>query len=202
MSEQTRAVTGTPIPETFFRATIRGRVVKKIRLAKSLIFVVVSNNALAKKADFPRFVANRNLDELEKTFNVGDRVTVEAYLRTSRQAPGGLLVPTSVKVEKSRIDAAFAREPYLPDDNIIAIRGKLVSDPYIPNKTTTLATFEIATPTGKAFARTIAFGGAATALSKKHKGEVVDMLAYVRTKSLEEAKERDHTQSLVITSVR
>lgn len=203
MSEKTtRAVNSTPNSETFFRATIRGRVVRKIRLAKSLIFVVASYSPYAKKADFPRFVATQNMDELEKTFSVGDRVTVEAYLRTSRRSPVGILIPTSVKVEKSRIDAAFAKEPYLPDDNCVAIRGKLVSDPYVPNENTTLATFEVATPSGKSFARTIAFAGAASGLAKKRKGEIVDMLAYIRTKPLKEAKERDHTQSLVVTSVR
>lgn len=203
MSEKmSRAATSTPNPETFLRATVRGRVVRKIRLAKSLIFVVATYSHHAKKADFPRFIANRNLDELEKQFEVGDRVTVDAYLRTSKQSPGGIFVPTSVTREKNRIDAAFAKERYLPDDNVIAIRGKLLTDPYVPNKNTTLVTFEVATPYGRSFVRTISFAGAAGALAKKRKGELVDVLAYVRTKPLKEVKERDHAQSLVITSVR
>lgn len=68
----------------FFRVTIRGNVVRKILTAKALFFVVAVGNSDAQKTDFPRFVAFENLEDLDKTFSVGDRVTVEAYIGSSK----------------------------------------------------------------------------------------------------------------------
>lgn len=189
--------------KTFVTATIRGTVVRKIRTAKSLIFAVASSNADAKKTDFPRFVAFENLSEFDKTFSIGDRVTVVAHFRTSKKYPEGTLVPDSITVEKSRLDAAFARESYLPDMNEFVIRGVMASDAYAPSDAATLASIMVGQADGqKAYIRTIAFGHTAASLLKKKKGDSIDVIGYVRTKPSSEAKERSHTQSMVITAVR
>lgn len=188
---------------TFTQVTIRGTVRSKIRLAKSMIFVVASANQDAKKSDFPRFVAFDGLSELDKTFSIGDRVTVDAQIHTSKNYPEGTLMPISVTLEKTRLDAAFAHEKYKPDMNEVILRGILVSEPYAPNESTTLTTFETQNADGsKAFVRTICFGRAASAMKQKHKGQTVEAMGYIRTKPLGEAKDRSHTQSLVITAVR
>lgn len=188
---------------TFVTATIRGTVVRKIRTAKSLIFAVASANQDAKKTDFPRFVAFENLSEFDKTFSIGDRVTVVAHFRTSKKYPEGTLVPDSITVEKSRLDAVFANEDYLPDVNQLAIRGVMASDAYAPSATATLASIMVTQVDGqKAYIRTIAFGHIAASLRKKKKGDNVDVIGYIRTKPSAEAKERSHTQSVVITAMR
>lgn len=191
------------VPQSFVTVTIRGTVIRKINAAKTLIFAVATANPSAKKTDFPRFVAYENASELDKMFSIGDRVTVVANLRTSKKYPEGTLVPESVAVEKSKLDAAFAKEPYLPDVNEITIRGVMASDAYAPSDVATLATIMVnQNDNQKSYIRTIAFSHTAAKLLKKVKGDTIDAIGYIRTKPLSEAKERSHTQSVVITAVR
>lgn len=189
--------------ELFTKVTVRGTVRRKSRMPKSLAFVVATYNTRAGKCDFPRFVAFENLSEFDKTFTLGDRVTVTGYIHTNKKYPEGILIPTSIVVEKSRLDAAFAKETYKPDMNEVVLRGRLASEPFAPTATTTLTTFEAKnSDNSRSFVRAVSFGRVATALKEHHKSDVVEAMGYVRTKPMTEVKERSHTQSLVITAIR
>lgn len=188
---------------TFSRVTIRGNVVRKVLTAKALFFVVAVGNADAQKTDFPRFVAFENLGDLDKTFSIGDRVTVEAYVGSSKEHTEGTLIPVSVKREKSKLDAALAGEPYLQDANEVVIRGTIANNPYAPNDGITLVTIKTNAPKNRfAFIPVAAFGFIAAKLKKKARGDEIEMIGYVRTKPRKEAKDISHTQSIVVTSLR
>lgn len=191
--------------QMFTRFTIRGTVIRKIRLPKSLIFTVISSSSSAARVrDFPRFVAFENLDKLDRNFSVGDRVTVNGYIHTSKKYPEGTLIPVSVTPEKymTRIDAAFSSQSYKTDENRVVLRGVLASEPFAPNDSITLATVEVKSDKGTSYIRAICFGRAAGDMKHKRKGDVVEAIGYIRTKPMNEVKDRSHTQSLVITAVR
>lgn len=189
--------------ELFTQVTVRGTVHRKNRMAKSLAFVIASYNGDAGKSDFPRFVAFDNLNELDKAFSIGDRVTVTGYIHTNKKHPEGTLIPTSVKIEKTRLDAAFAKEPYKPDMNEVILRGRLASQPFAPTPTTSLVTIETQNPDGsRAFVHTICFNRTAADLQTRHKGDTVEAMGYIRTKPMSEVKDRSHAQSLIVTAIR
>ncbi len=189
--------------ESFSRVTVRGTVIRKIHAAKSLIFAVASQNRDAKKTDYPRFVAFTNVAALDKTFSIGDRVTVEAYVYTSKKHPEGTLIPLNVRVEKNRLDAAFEKKAYLPDMNEFVLRGELAAEPYTPNNGTTVVTMKVnGEENTVSYIRTIAFGRAASLMAQKNKGDMVDAIGYIRTVPSSTVKDRTHTQSIVITGVR
>lgn len=188
--------------ETFSRSTVRGTITTKICTSGALLFIVSTENREAKKTDYPRFVAFSDIDNLNKTLSVGDRVTVEAYVFTNKKHPEGTLIPVSVRKEKSRLDAVLEKDVYLPDINEFAIRGELASDPYTPNRHTTIVTLKVEDNGKLAFVHTVAFGRAAGVIAEKKKGELVDAIGYIRTIPSKEAKELSHTQSIVITAAR
>ena len=188
--------------ETFSRVTIRGTVIRKISTAGSLIFVVATENREAKKTDYPRFVAFTDIADLDKVLSVGDRVTVEACFYTSKKHPEGTLIPLSVRREKSKMEAVFEKEVYLPDMNEFVIRGELTADPYIPNNRTAVVTLKVEDEGKISFIRAVAFGRAAGVIASKKKGELVDAVGYIRTIPSNEANEQAHTQSTVIINAR
>lgn len=187
----------------FARFTIRGTVVRKIRTKSALIFAVASSNPTAGKSDFPRFVVLENLNETDKLFSLGDRVTIVAHMRTSKKYPNGTLVPETITVEKNKMDAAFAGEEFLLDKNEAVIRGELVGVPYTPNDTTTLMTIRVNLPDGSmAYLKTIAFGRIAQSVRRKSAGDMIDAVGYIRTKSTKETQDVNKNQSIVIISAR
>lgn len=203
MSEMIATNNATTNNKTFVKATVRGTVVRKINTHNALILAIASSNKEANKSDFPRFVAFDNLPEYDKACSLGERVTITGHIRTSKTHPEGTLVPDTIQREKARIDAAFAGEDYKADMNEFTIRGTMMSDAYVPNDNVTLATLVVDHDDGwHSRIRVIAFGYAAKNLAKKKKGDIVDALGYVRTKSLKEVKEETRAQSFVITAIR
>lgn len=188
---------------TFAKIAVRGNVVRKINTSKALILAIASYNHEANMSDFPRFVAFENLADFDKSCSLGERVTITGHIRTNKTHPEGTLVPDAIIPEKSRIDAAFAGEEFKPDMNELTIRGTMMADAYVPNENVTLATLMVDHNDGwTSRIRVIAFGYTAKALAKKKKGDILEAIGYVRTKSIKEVKEESHTQSFVITSIR
>lgn len=190
--------------ESFFHLTIRGKVIRKINATNTLIFTVATRSHNTGKTDYPRFVAfGDDLKDFDKSFSVGDRVTVEAGVYTSKKHPEGTLIPLVVSTEKNRLDAAFEKGDYLPDKNEFVLRGELAAEPYAPNSRTTVVTLKVeGEENAVSYIRTIAFGRAAGIMARKHKGDLVDAVGYIRTISSSEVKERAHTQSFVILDAR
>lgn len=189
--------------KTFSKIQIRGTVVRKVRTAKALVFVVASRNNDAKKFDYPRFVAFDNLGELDKSFTYGERVTVIARMQTSKKYPQGTLVPESVTIEKPKIDAAFNNEEFLPDCNVVTIRGTLAQKPRLPNENTALMTIRVAAENGQTnFLQAIGFGRTALLASRKNKGDIVECVGYIRTKPNTDLADETNSQSLTITQIR
>ena len=191
---------------TFSKVIIRGTVKSKLRLTNTLIFTVATLNGKTGKKDYPKFIASTNVDELDRAFTVDDRITVEAYLRTTKRYPDNTLTPLSITRERRRIDAAFAGENFHMDCNELTLRGKLKRDPVAPNATTTLATLAIDNPNGtpgQSFVKVVCFNKAAAAMKRKKGGEIVEAIGYVRTKPASELKtEHDHAQSIILVNLR
>lgn len=190
--------------DSFCKCTVRGTVVSKIRTKTTLIFIVASRSSPTNAAnDYLRFIASTNIAELDASFAVGDRVTVLAYIRTSKKYPNGSLVPISVKREFNRTEAAFAQEAFLGDVNEVIISGIVSAEPYTPNDNVSLISIQVTNPDGRSsYLRTISFGRVAQKTKSLTTGDAIEALAYVRTQSLKETKDPNKIQSIVLLGLR
>ena len=187
--------------QTFGKLTIRGTVTTIIEKPKVTIFTVATSRKTG-AVDFPRFIVFKDQSETRVDFAVGDRITVEAHFFTSKKHPEGTLVPDTISVERSKLDAVFAGEQFLLDENIFAIRGVIAVDVYAPAGNIALTSIIIQSGEYKSFIPIVAFNTAASALKQKEKGNLVNVIGYVQTKPASEVKNYSHTQSFVVTAIR
>jgi len=94
---------------------IRGTLVYMSSTKEALSLVVATTNPVTRKADFPRIIIfdQNQIESVKKELKIGDRVTIECCLQTSKKYPDGTLVASTVRKELSRLDAAFQGGEYL-----------------------------------------------------------------------------------------
>lgn len=82
--------------------------------------------------DYPKvYWYDEFMEEIDKNYQIGDRVEMICRLRTSRANPEQILMGTSIETLSGWIDARFNADEYGADQNEVLLKSKFVRA-YIP----------------------------------------------------------------------
>ena len=187
------------------KSIIRGTVIRKIRRDDKWVLITVvthSNPMLGTRKDFPTVFFYGNEVELADGFNVGDHVTVEAMITTSRvhhtETVYGINISETSKEEDKELGITNIGR-FLPDKNETCIKGEIVHIFDTKNTKTNLMIVTVKTVINGviAFPQIACFGKQYDVVKDLKDGDPVCMLAHIQTDTEYKDGQRIRHQSLV-----
>ena len=187
------------------KSIIRGTVIRKIRRDDKWVLITVvthSNPMLGSRKDFPTVFFYGNEVELADGFNVGDHVTVEAMITTSRvhhtETVYGINISETSKEEDKELGITNIGR-FLPDKNETCIKGEIVHIFDTKNTKTNLMIVTVKTVINGviAFPQIACFGKQYDVVKDLNDGDPVCMLAHIQTDTEYKDGQRIRHQSLV-----
>ena len=187
------------------KSIIRGTVIRKIRRDDKWVLITVvthSNPMLGTRKDFPTAFFYGNEVELADGFNLGDHVTVEAMITTSRvhhtETVYGINISETSKEEDKELGITNIGR-FLPDKNETCIKGEIVHIFDTKNTKTNLMIVTVKTVINGviAFPQIACFGKQYDVVKNLKDGDPVCMLAHIQTDTEYKDGQRIRHQSLV-----
>lgn len=180
---------------------LRGSIVHKFK-AGNWITITLGTSVNQNNRDFPSiYWYDEFVEEIDKKYNVGDRVSVVCTLRTSRAHPDQSLVGIAIEPLSGWIDAKFNAGDYKTDFNEVLIKGEFVRV-YNPGPDLAVVTLKTVINGYTYFPRVTCFGKHVARATEIEPGQTVYFVAHVQTRKKETAEGVKHYQSVVCRNMR
>ena len=191
-------------PEYINNTTIRGTVVRKTQRDNILIFAVATVNPATQKTDFPNlFVFDaKTIEEMSNDVGIGDRVTFNCSIQTSKKYPMGTVVVNNYSKELSRIDSEINEETYKADLNKVLLKGKLARPVYHPTNTVSIFSLKVINENNFAVYPTlVCFNNASRKVLDKNVGDDIVALCHIKT-DISDTEPRTTKQTIIVQNIK
>jgi len=182
---------------------LRGAIVHKFRANNWLVLTLAASSNSANR-DHPKiFWYDELADEVDRSYQVGDRVEIVGRLRTSKAFPDATIVGVSITPSTGWFDAKFGKGGgYQPDNNEVLIKGAFVRT-YHPSENVSIVTLKLVMDDGYTyFPQVTCFGRQAIRATEINEGATVYMVARIQTNKRESEKGPQYYQSIVCRNMR
>ena len=179
---------------------LRGSIVHKYRAGNWLTITLATGNQT--KRDYPSiYWYDEFVEEIDRNYNIGDRVNVVGTLRTSRAHPEQSLVGIAIEPLAGWIDSRFNDDEFKADFNEVLLKGEFVRV-YNPGPDLAVVTLKTVINGYTYFPRITCFGKHVARTTEIDPGETVYFVARMETRKKETAEGTQHYQSVVCRNMR
>jgi len=182
---------------------LRGAIVHKFK-AKNWLVLTLAASSNAANRDHPKiFWYDEMADEVDKAYQVGDRVEIAGRLRTSKAFPDATIVGASISPSASWFDAKFGKTgSYEPDNNEVLLKGAFVRV-FHPSENVSIVTLKLVMDDGYTyFPQVTCFGRQAIRATEISEGDTVYIVARIQTNKKESEKGTQYYQTIVCRNMR
>ncbi len=179
---------------------LRGSIVHAFSVNKwaSTTIAVSSNN---NRRNFPEVFWYDELAEKTKEFKEGDRVTIKGILQTSKKYRSQSIVGSSIEItpRELMIAADIDKGPYLADNNVFYLKGKLLRR-YTPKGREgklAIITLQIKVNGRTYFPQVVCFERVVKQMASIEDGKTICVKGYTQTDKKEHGGEMKYYQSYV-----
>lgn len=144
---------------------------------------------------------DEHVEEIDRNYNVGDRVGVICTLRTSRAHPEQSLVGNAIEPLPGWIDAKFSSGNYKMDYNEVLLKGEFIRV-YNPSPDLAVVTLKTVINGYTYFPRITCFGKHVARALEMEPGQTAYFVAQVQTRKKESSEGVRHYQSVVCRNMR